>query len=133
MPKNELYKTWDSRGYPLHIKNDMETHNKNLADGWVLCEDCDGTGNYMYSMYQRCQQCLGNGHTGRKKDVMEQLCISLVDRGWYDIMIYQRLAEGATENELMTEIMKHCGGSENPRMVVNRIDSIQRQRNDGEG
>ena len=68
MPKRDLYELWETDGYPLHIQRDMENHNDNFSEGMELCEKCEGTGNQLYSMYQKCDVCLGKGHMGRKRN-----------------------------------------------------------------
>lgn len=46
---------------PFHMQMDYKTRNKNIIDGWELCERCDGTGNELFSMYGQCQDCQGSG------------------------------------------------------------------------
>jgi hypothetical protein len=42
------------------IADDTKKLNNALA-GHKLCSKCDGTGNEMFFMYRRCEQCAGSG------------------------------------------------------------------------
>ena len=48
--------------YPPHMQGDYVKRNQNIDDGRVLCERCNGTGNEVYSMYQKCVNCRGMGY-----------------------------------------------------------------------
>ena len=46
------------------IESDRRRREENirtLAAGWMLCLNCDGTGNEFYSMYRACPECNGSG------------------------------------------------------------------------
>ncbi len=51
----------DVSKYPLYMRGDFETRNKNIKNGKKLCKRCDGTGNEFFSMYKRCTKCFGTG------------------------------------------------------------------------
>ena len=40
---------------------DKAVHDANVEAGHDLCDYCDGTGNWLYSMYMRCKACGGSG------------------------------------------------------------------------
>lgn len=44
------------------MRGDEETRNANIDAGKILCEQCDGTGNQLLSMYQKCEKCGGTGY-----------------------------------------------------------------------
>lgn len=44
------------------MRTDYATRNENLQNGKALCENCDGTGNNMFYMYQACPKCNGRGY-----------------------------------------------------------------------
>ncbi len=46
---------------PLHVRTDYFRRNENIENGAVLCENCDGTGNELMSMYHKCPKCEGVG------------------------------------------------------------------------
>lgn len=41
--------------------SDMARIERNRAAGHTLCGHCGGSGNQLYSMYQRCENCGGSG------------------------------------------------------------------------
>jgi len=43
---------------------DEHVRRANEAEGWKLCEHCEGTGNELYWMYRSCSECGGSGVTG---------------------------------------------------------------------
>lgn len=42
-------------------ENDQARRDRNRAAGHTLCGRCEGTGNQLYYMYQRCEDCHGSG------------------------------------------------------------------------
>ena len=46
---------------PLHMRRDYVIRNRNIDEGKLLCTLCDGTGNQLFSMYQKCDNCEGKG------------------------------------------------------------------------
>jgi len=46
---------------PVHIAGDFATRNANVKNDLKLCRRCDGTGNQLFSMYQKCENCGGTG------------------------------------------------------------------------
>jgi len=46
---------------PSYLQNDYRKMNKNIINGKNLCENCGGTGNQLFSMYQTCDDCYGRG------------------------------------------------------------------------
>ena len=52
---------------PMHMRGDYETRNENVLANRKLCTKCDGTGNQLYSMYQRCSICNGDGYLKTKE------------------------------------------------------------------
>ena len=57
-------------------------------------------------------------------DGMEQLCRCFIDEGKFDDMINDLIQEGHDENYIMTMVMQESRGSENPRLVNNRITML---------
>ncbi len=51
----------DLQTCPFHMRTDYERRNANVEAGAALCETCDGTGNNLFSMHQRCPGCGGSG------------------------------------------------------------------------
>ncbi|MFW6311102.1 MAG: hypothetical protein ACOC1K_02580 [Nanoarchaeota archaeon] len=56
----------DPNKYPLHMRGDILTKNKNIDEGKELCKRCGGTGNEFFSMYHECQACGGTGVYNKK-------------------------------------------------------------------
>jgi hypothetical protein len=52
---------WVASDQPVHEQGDVRRHNKNIRDGKIPCDKCDGTGNQLLSMYQKCNECGGTG------------------------------------------------------------------------
>lgn len=52
----------DPEKWPHHMRPDEIKRNKNIDAGRTLCPRCDGTGNELWSMYRRCEQCDGKGY-----------------------------------------------------------------------
>lgn len=50
---------------PHHMRMDYERKNRNIDAGKELCDHCSGTGNEFLSMYHKCPECKGEGHTGK--------------------------------------------------------------------
>lgn len=46
---------------PPHMRSDYVTRNENIKAKKMLCDKCDGTGNQLLSMYQKCTDCNGTG------------------------------------------------------------------------
>ena len=46
---------------PMHMRGDYLKRNENISNNKELCENCDGTGNELYSMYRKCPKCNGTG------------------------------------------------------------------------
>ncbi len=44
------------------ILQDQITRKINLARKRTICERCSGTGNEIYSMFKKCQECNGKGY-----------------------------------------------------------------------
>lgn len=55
-------KLLDVKKYPLHMRGDITRRNENVTLGRTLCKRCDGTGNELYSMYKKCEDCDEKGH-----------------------------------------------------------------------
>ena len=55
---------WNYCDYHPHQQMDVTTHNENVEAQVELCPECDGTGNYLFSMYQKCPHCNGTGRKG---------------------------------------------------------------------
>jgi len=51
----------DPNKYPMHMRMDIVKRNSNITAGFELCDNCDGTGNELYSMYGKCPDCNGTG------------------------------------------------------------------------
>ena len=54
----------DLETVPVHQRVDFHTRNQNILGGFVLCDECDGTGNEFFSMYHECPKCGGSGRSG---------------------------------------------------------------------
>ena len=59
MGKNQAKE--DVTKYSLYMRMDYERKNKNIDDRKSLCKKCDGTGNQLFSYYQKCTKCDGLG------------------------------------------------------------------------
>lgn len=44
------------------VNMDETVRINNFKKGRKLCDRCDGTGNQLYFMYQKCRKCNGNGY-----------------------------------------------------------------------
>ena len=53
----------DVKSCSVHMAGDYVTRNANVQSGLKLCRKCDGTGNQLFSMYQKCDQCGGTGRS----------------------------------------------------------------------
>ena len=53
--------------YPPHMRGDYRRMNQNILNGKILCNQCGGTGNEMYSMYRKCPDCDGDGISKNKQ------------------------------------------------------------------
>ena len=47
--------------YPESLKMDIRKRNENIDENKELCKKCDGTGNQLFSRYQKCSDCNGTG------------------------------------------------------------------------
>ena len=46
----------------IHMKLDYIRRNDNVIHKRKLCDECDGTGNYLFSSYMECPECKGEGY-----------------------------------------------------------------------
>lgn len=44
------------------LARDKTVRDENKARGATLCKKCYGTGNLLFAMYQRCDECEGRGY-----------------------------------------------------------------------
>ena len=51
----------DLETVPCHQRVDYITRNENISNREKLCKRCDGTGNELFSMFRRWQDCDGCG------------------------------------------------------------------------
>lgn len=51
----------DVENMPFHMQMDGRRRNENIDKGNKLCKRCEGTGNQLFSMYQKCEHCDGTG------------------------------------------------------------------------
>lgn len=58
---------WEVKKYPKYMQHSIIKRNKNIADGMLLCKQCNGTGSTLYSTYCKCKTCNGYGHLDNKK------------------------------------------------------------------
>lgn len=56
---------------PMHMRGDETRRNQNIDDEQALCKRCGGTGNQMYSMYQECEACGGDGISKNNEDTFK--------------------------------------------------------------
>ena len=59
-------KEWNPDNYGAHQGGDVLVRNENIAKGRTLCKRCEGTGNQLFSMYQKCSECNGKGYKAIK-------------------------------------------------------------------
>ena len=45
----------------------------NKENGFKLCDRCSGTGNQLFSMYQKCEKCDGTGRAKEQADIRRHL------------------------------------------------------------
>ena len=57
----------------IGIQCDIIKRDKNIADGFTLCDRCSGTGNQLFSMYQKCEKCDGTGRAKEQADIRRHL------------------------------------------------------------
>lgn len=54
----EMEQMMDIRG---GVSGDLARRSANVKANHLLCRVCNGTGNRLFGMYQRCQRCSGSG------------------------------------------------------------------------
>jgi len=52
---------------PSPVANDYYRRNQNIFNKRILCNECDGTGNELFSMYKACFKCKGTGYIKKEK------------------------------------------------------------------
>lgn len=52
---------------PWHMRQDAYRAILNKASGFTVCDNCEGTGNQLLSMYQECEKCSGYGNLEKKE------------------------------------------------------------------
>ena len=57
---------------PFQMRVDYERRNENITNDKQLCQRCDGTGNRLYSMYHKCEDCNGTGIGADGQNIKEQ-------------------------------------------------------------
>jgi DnaJ-class molecular chaperone len=60
---------------PLHMRSDYITRNANIDARKMLCDKCDGTGNQLLSMYQKCTDCNGTGAVDNGQPLSDTLAV----------------------------------------------------------
>jgi len=59
--------------YEERQKGDVLRRNENERLGRKLCERCEGTGNQLFWMYQKCEKCGGLGYLEGPSEEKQQM------------------------------------------------------------